>query len=182
MYRREDATTAFFAIKEMLGYCGKDVSDDKIISVLNEFPGVRRRFERVSEGFYSDYAHHPEEVKATIDIAGEEAVKLGKKGVVVVYQPHQNTRQHEVRSLYKDAFDKADKIYWLPTFLTREDESLPIITPAEFIADINARDKAFASDRGDELADRIKADQSEGYLIILLTAGPADTWFRNVVK
>ncbi len=109
--RREDATTAFFALKEMLGYCGREVSDDRLIEVLNEFPGVRRRFERVSEGFYSDYAHHPEEVKATIDIAAEEAKKLGKKGVVVVYQPHQNTRQHEVRDLYKDAFDEADKIY-----------------------------------------------------------------------
>ncbi len=180
--RREDATTAFWALKEMLKYCGQTVSDEKIISVLNEFPGVRRRFERVSEGFYSDYAHHPEEVKATIDIAGEEAQKLGKKGVVVIYQPHQNTRQHEVRHLYKDAFDKADKIYWLPTFLTREDESLPVITPNEFIADINAKDKTFASDLNDDLAKKIKADHSEGYLIILLTAGPADTWYREVLK
>ncbi len=106
---REDATTAFFALKEMLNYCSQKVSDEKIIEVLNSFPGVRRRFERVSDCFYSDYAHHPEEVKATIDIAKEESQKLGKKGVVVVYQPHQNTRQHEFRDLYKDAFDKADK-------------------------------------------------------------------------
>jgi UDP-N-acetylmuramate--alanine ligase len=180
--RREDATTAFFALKEMLGYCGREVSDDRLIEVLNEFPGVRRRFERVSEGFYSDYAHHPEEVKATIDIAAEEAKKLGKKGVVVVYQPHQNTRQHEVRDLYKDAFDEADKIYWLPTFLTREDESLPVITPKEFIADINAKDKAHAAELDDELARKIKTDHREGYLVILLTAGPADAWFREVVK
>ncbi len=180
--RREDATTAFFALKEMLGYCGREVSDDRLIEVLNEFPGVRRRFERVSEGFYSDYAHHPEEVKATIDIAAEEAKKLGKKGVVVVYQPHQNTRQHEVRDLYKDAFDEADKIYWLPTFLTREDESLPVITPKEFIADINAKDKAHAAALADELARKIKTDHREGYLVILLTAGPADAWFREVVK
>ncbi len=177
--RREDATSAFFALKEMLRYCDLQVSDEKLIEVLNEFPGVRRRFERVSEGFYSDYAHHPEEVKATIDIASEEAVKLGKKGVVVIYQPHQNTRQHEVRDLYKDAFDKADKIYWLPTFLTREDESLAVITPGEFIADINARDKAFVAELDDDLAGKIKADHSEGYLVILLTAGPADAWFRK---
>lgn len=180
--RREDATTAFFALKEMLNYCSQKVSDEKIIEVLNSFPGVRRRFERVSDCFYSDYAHHPEEVKATIDIAKEESQKLGKKGVVVVYQPHQNTRQHEVRYLYKDAFDKADKIYWLPTYLTREDETLPVITPEEFIADINAKDKAFAADLDDNLAEKIKADHSEGYLVILLTAGPADAWYRDVVK
>ena len=146
---------------------------------MNTFPGVRRRFERISDGYYSDYAHHPEEVKATIDIALEEAGKLGKKGVVVVYQPHQNTRQHEVRDLYKDAFDKADRVYWLPTFLTREDESLPVITPKEFIADINARDKTIAAELDDDLEGNLKTAHDEGYLIILLTAGPADSWFRE---
>ena len=180
--RREDATTAFFAIKEMLSFCGKEVSDERILCVLNEFPGVGRRFERICEGFYSDYAHHPEEVKATIDIAKEEAKKLSKKGIVVIYQPHQNTRQHEVRHLYKDAFNEADKIYWLPTYLTREDESLPVITPEEFIADISAKDKAFVAELDDDLAGKIKTDHSDGYLIILLTAGPADKWYRNVVK
>jgi len=180
--RREDATTAFFALKEMLSYSNLTVSDEKIIEALNEFPGVRRRFERVSDGFYSDYAHHPEEVKATIDIAVEEAKKLGKKGVVVVYQPHQNTRQHEVRDLYKDAFDRADRIYWLPTFLTREDESLPVITPKEFITDINAKDKAVAAELDDDLALNIKRYHGEGYLVMLLTAGPADAWYRDAVK
>ena len=47
---------------------------------MNEFPGVGRRFEQVSEGYYSDYAHHPEEVAATVEIALEEADRRGLKG------------------------------------------------------------------------------------------------------
>ena len=177
--RREDATTAFEAIKRMLKATGKNVPDEKIADVLNSFPGVGRRFERITDGIYTDYAHHPEEVKSTVQIAREEAAKTGKKGVVVVYQPHQNTRQHEVRHLYKDAFDGADKVYWLPTYLTREDESLRIITPGEFIDDLNVKDKAQIAELDDDLSANIKTHLSEGYLIILMTAGPADLWLRK---
>ena len=78
--------------------------------ILNSFPGVGRRFERIADGVYTDYAHHPEEIVATIDVARDEAKLRNKKGVVVVYQPHQNTRQHEVKDEYKRAFVGADKL------------------------------------------------------------------------
>ena len=178
--RREDATMAFLGIKEMLAYKNIDLPDEKIREVLNAFPGARRRFERLCDGVYSDYAHHPEEVKATIGIALEEASKLHKKGVVTVYQPHQNTRQHEVRSLYRDAFCGADRIYWLPTFLTRENESLPVIRPEEFISELEEREKAFPAEADEKLAETLQKLRNEGYLILLLTAGPADQWYRKI--
>lgn len=180
--RREDATTAFEAIKKMLEANDQKVPDEKIANVLNSFPGVGRRFERITDGIYTDYAHHPEEVKSTVQMAIEEASKTGKKGVVVVYQPHQNTRQHEVRHLYKDSFDGADKVFWLPTYLTREDESLRIITPDEFITDLNVKDKAMTAELDDDLSSRLKAFQKDNYLIILMTAGPADLWLRKQFK
>ena len=185
--RREDATTAFHAIKKMLETCKKefpdraeyDFPDKKIIDILNAFPGVGRRFERIYDGVYSDYAHHPEEVATTISMAREEAGKTGKKGVVAVYQPHQNTRQHEVRHQYPAAFDGVEKLFWLPTYLTRENESLAILTPEDFIRDLNIRDKAYAAETDDKLAAELRKLQGEGYLILLMTAGPADTWLRK---
>ncbi len=177
--RREDATTAFHALKKMLAQKQVEMADERLLQILSEFPGARRRFERIADGIYTDYAHHPEEVKATVEIAREEAKRTGKKGVAVVYQPHQNTRQHEVRSLYVNAFDGVDKIFWLPTFLTREDESLAVITPEEFIAGLNEKEKAVPSEVGEDLAKHLKDLQKEGYLIILMTAGPADPWLRR---
>ncbi len=180
--RREDATTAFFAIKKMLEARNISIEDEEIIKVLDSFPGVGRRFEWISNGVYTDYAHHPEEVKATVEIAKEEAAKTSKKGVVVVYQPHQNTRQHEVMHLYKDAFDGVDKIYWLPTYLTREDESLRIIEPEEFIDTLNESQKASTAELDNELSKKLHDYQKDGYLIILMTAGPADLWLRKEFK
>ena len=99
--------------------------------------------------------------------------------MVVVYQPHQNTRQHEVINDYKDAFLGADKMYWLPTYLTRENPELKIIEPEEFINILSNREVAEAIELNDELVLKLKKDLEDGYLVVLMTAGPADEWFRT---
>jgi UDP-N-acetylmuramate--alanine ligase len=178
--RREDATTAMKAVKEMLRESGIEKTEEEIIETMNSFPGVGRRFEKISEGVYSDYAHHPEEIEATIEIANEESERLGRNGVVAIYEPHQNTRQHEVKDGYKTVFDATKKVFWLPTYLTREDESLKILTPEDFIKDLADPGVAEPAEMDDELARRIKNLRDEGYLILLMTAGPADAWLRKI--
>lgn len=183
--RRVDAGLAARAIKEICenekDSSGQDLMYDekKVINVLNEFPGVGRRFERIADGVYTDYAHHPEEIAATMEIAGEEAERLKKKGVVVVYQPHQNTRQHEVQAGYTKSFVGAEKIFWLPTYLTREDPKLAILTPEELIDGLVNKEVAEKAELNDELAKKLCQYLSQGYLILLLTAGPADEWWRE---
>ena len=179
--RRRDAGFAMEAIKEIVANENLEITDVKIVEVLNKFPGVGRRFERLYQGIYTDYAHHPEEIKATMDVALDEMELRGKKGVVVVYQPHQNTRQHEVQDLYYDAFIGADKIFWLPTYLTREDESLPVIRPMDFINGLSNAEMAEVAEIGDELWMEILRYNNLGYLVILMTAGPADEWLREQI-
>lgn len=106
--RRYDATLAIDVVQRIMpkprglgrfaAFSGPAArsSRKKIVGAINQFPGVGRRFEQVSEGYYSDYAHHPEEIAATVEIAREEAERRGLKGVVVVYEPHQNIRQSEL--------------------------------------------------------------------------------------
>ena len=177
--RRHDAGLAFEAIKEVVKNENLEIFDNDIIEVLNEFPGVGRRFEKLKDGIYTDYAHHPEEIKATMDVALDEMDIKGKKGVVVVYQPHQNTRQHEVQDLYYDAFIGAEKVFWLPTYLTREDESLPILKPMDFINGLNNAEVAEPAEINDELFEQILKYCDGGYLVVLMAAGPADEWLRE---
>ncbi len=103
--RRYDATLALDVIQRIMpkpkGLMKiSALQRRKLLQMMNEFPGVGRRFEQVSEGYYSDYAHHPEEVAATVEIAIEEAERRGLKGVVAVYEPHQNSRQVELLEEY----------------------------------------------------------------------------------
>lgn len=149
-----------------------------LIESMNEFPGVGRRFERINDGVYTDYAHHPEEVMATVDVARDECKLRGNNGVVVVYQPHQNTRQHEVKDGYRRAFVGVDKVLWLPTYLTRENPDLRVIEPEEFIAELEDVD-AEAVKLDDELEKKLKEYLGDGYLVLLMTAGPADNWWRE---
>lgn len=180
--RREDASLALKAIQKMAAALGQTFTDDTIIKVMNDFPGVGRRFERISDGVYSDYAHHPEEIAATLNVAKEEADRLGRKGIVVIYEPHQNTRQHQVKSGYRTAFNQATQIFWLPTYLSREDETLPILTPTDFINTLEHPELAFPAELNDDLATRLKTLRDENYLILLMTAGPADSWLRQIFQ
>ncbi|MBR2795967.1 hypothetical protein IKE13_02865 [Candidatus Saccharibacteria bacterium] len=184
--RRRDASLAAEAVlqvaqDEAKGR-GEKLSFDgsRLVEILDEFPGVGRRFEKIKEGVYSDYAHHPEEIAATMDVVKDEKRLHGYKGVVVVYQPHQNTRQHEVREGYKDAFMGADKIFWLPTYLTRENPNLAVLTPEELTKGLSNREVAETAEANEVLADKLKQYVLQGYLVILMTAGPADGWLRSV--
>lgn len=184
--RRYDATLAIDVMQRIMPapkglarFSGN--SRKKIVDAINAFPGVGRRFEQVSEGYYSDYGHHPEEVKATVEIALEEAERRGLKGVVAIYEPHQNTRQVELADAYSDAFEGITKLYWLPTYLTREDPDLKIMKPSDFIDKLTNKRIAESAKLDDKLESEILKWHDKGYLILLMTAGPADAWLRRLV-
>ena len=177
--RRKDAEFATAAILEM----APEVPREKVVEIINEFPGVGRRFEKIANGVYSDYAHHPEEIIATMDVVKDEIRLHGYKGVVVLYQPHQNSRQYEIRNDYKKAFIGADKIYWVPTYLVRETPGFSVLTPAELIEILENKDVAEPAELDDKLATDLRKWVDDGYMVILMTAGPADEWLRkNFVK
>lgn len=184
--RRYDATLAIDVMQRLMPqpkglarFIGKQRK--KIVEVINQFPGVGRRFEQISEGFYSDYAHHPEEVAATVEIAREEAERRGLKGVIAVYEPHQNVRQSEMADGYAEAFDGVKKVYWLPTYLTREDPKRKVLTPEDFIGKLSNKKAAEAATLDEELAQKLLKWHEDGFLVLLMTAGPADAWLRKVV-
>ena len=145
-----------------------------LLQKVSTFPGTNRRFEKLAENIYTDYAHHPAEIGATIQLAKEVNPK-----VVVVYQPHQNIRQHELlkESAYADCFKEATQVYWLPTYLSREDKDLRILTPEAVSKD--AAGPITIADMNDELWQKIQAHQTAGELVVAMSAGDLDTWLRK---
>jgi UDP-N-acetylmuramate--alanine ligase len=171
-HNRENANLVLAILKQLGILEGPSLQD--AVEILNQFPGSNRRFERLADGLYTDYAHHPDEVMATLQMARE----LNDK-VAVIYQPHQNTRQHQVKDGYKEAFVGASKVFWLPTYLTREDPALPVITPVEFIDSMANKEVAQPAELDARLVADIKQLLREGFLVLLLAAGPADAWLRQ---
>ena len=114
------------------------ISEKIILKALGGYRGIWRRLElrgtlrksiannireysRINSGkirdlkipVYDDYAHHPTEIKASLQALRE---KYPKSKIICVFQPHQAER---LKALFKDfvsAFDGADKLILLPVY------------------------------------------------------------------
>ncbi len=147
---------------------------DDITGLLATFPGTDRRFEKLADNLYSDYGHHPVEIAATLQLAREVS-----DHIILIYQPHQNVRQYEIKDQYTTQFEAADEIYWLPTYLSREDPNLPILTPDELIQHITNKAHVHIADFNDELWDVIQRARDQGILVLGMGAGKIDSWLRE---
>lgn len=99
----------------MLGVPGEAVSNG-----LATFTGAQRRMQFKGEfngaDVYDDYAHHPDEVAATID-----AVRtMGYKRVVVAFQPHTYTRTKALFSDFVRELKKTDYLILAEIYAARE--------------------------------------------------------------
>lgn len=144
------------------------------LTAINQFPGTNRRFEKLADNLYSDYGHHPTEIAVTLQMARELS-----DNVVLVYQPHQNIRQYEIKALYRNTFKDAGKVYWLPTYLSREDPDLAVLTPQELTADIVNHEDIVLSDLNDELWTLLELHRESGDLVLCMGAGSIDSWVRS---
>lgn len=90
---------------------------EKIKSVIKDFKGARRRFELIYENkgtyLFDDYAHHPEEIKATIMAAKS---RFPKQRIIVIFQPHTYSRTQKLLKDFASSLGLADKAYILPIF------------------------------------------------------------------
>ncbi len=87
---------------------------------LEGFQGANRRFQRLYDGnefvVVDDYAHHPSEVKATIEAARQTA----RKRVVAVFQPHRYSRTKALHKEFSRAFDGADRVFITDVYAASE--------------------------------------------------------------
>ena len=98
-----------------------DVSFDDTRAALAEFGGIHRRFELCGESggvtVFSDYGHHPEEIRATLAAAREG---FGRR-ILAVFQPHRYTRTRDLFNEFLDCFDDADHVFMTDIFAAGEE-------------------------------------------------------------
>ncbi len=113
-----DATLAY-CVGELVG-----LEQDSINHALSTFPGTWRRFEykgKTSTGaiVYDDYAHHPTEVKASLQAFREKYPK-GEYTLHIFFQPHLFSRTKALFKEFTASFKEADQLVILPIFKARE--------------------------------------------------------------
>ncbi len=171
---RENAAIAAQAIMKLL----KKDSLAELITILDSFPGLSRRFEQIAENLYSDYAHTPAKIKGALQIAKEVA----GDNVIVIYEGLHNTRQHFIKDELPSLFNGAKKVYVVPSYRAREDESLEDLTP-EKIANIIAETTSEPAQLDHSLEQTINQHRQAGDLVLCLSAGGGgslDEWLRQI--
>ena len=93
---------------------------EKIKAAITDFKGVKRRYDLHAKGKYvyiDDYAHHPEEIKATL-VATKEL--FPEKKITVVFQPHLYSRTRDFAAEFGDSLSLADEVLLLDIYPARE--------------------------------------------------------------
>lgn len=178
LYNRRDAWLAAQAVHQLTK---KPLGE--LAGHLNFFPGVSRRFEKLRPNLYSDYAHTPEKITAALSVADETA-RRGGQAVAVVYEPLTNRRMHYQKNLYHSLFSGLKALYWVPSYLAREDPAQKILTPRELIEGLDEPARAIAKPMklGHELEKAIRSHLKRGDLVLCLSGGGGgslDEWLRQ---
>ena len=101
------------------------ISVEKIQESLDLYRPAERRFSEYKFGsnvVVDDYAHHPSEIKATIDSARR---KYAGKQIVAIFQPHTYTRTAKFLNEFAESLLTADKVFLCPIFASvREKEKI----------------------------------------------------------
>jgi UDP-N-acetylmuramate--alanine ligase len=104
-----------------------DMEPEKAREAMSSFKGAKRRFEfhlkesgANGRAIIDDYAHHPDELKASI--MSVKALYPGRK-LTVVFQPHLYTRTRDFAAGFAEALSMADEVILTDIYPARE---LPI--------------------------------------------------------
>ncbi len=154
------------AVVSALAEAGVNISDIK--DCFYGFTGMGRRFQKVCDlngiEVYDDYAHHPTEIKATLNSA---ALKFGKEHIVAVFQPHRYTRLQALWNEFKNAFDEAGRVIVTDVYAASEDK-IEGITGERFASDINSE---FIGGDMKSVAKSLLPTLKKGDIVIGLGAG-----------
>jgi UDP-N-acetylmuramate--alanine ligase len=144
------------------------VSELELKEAMATFTGVKRRFDfhikRDDIVFLDDYAHHPEELKSSI----ESVRKLySDKKLSVVFQPHLYTRTRDLADEFSEALSLADEVYLLDIYPAREE-------PIEGVTSQMLLDKVRVAEKSIFSKEEFLAFTEQHTFEVLLMAGAGD--------
>ncbi len=158
-----------------------EVSDEAILSGLDKFQGVGRRFQcygdiKVNQGtvmLVDDYGHHPTEMKATM-----KAVRSAwpDRRMVVLFQPHRFTRTRDLFEDFSEVLSEPDVLVLMDVYAATEE---PIAgadgrSLARSIRNRGQVDPIFVSDQED-IVSALQNQLKDGDVLLTLGAGSVGT-------
>ena len=168
-----NAAAAITIVKEL------GLEKNTIHNLLETFHNAKRRFaeEKINDCIIiDDYAHHPTEIKATLEAVKQ---KYPNKRLVVVFKPNTYSRTKDFKDEFIDAFSLADKTYLTEIDCNRErQEDYPGITSHIIVDNLKNGDMISL-----ETIDKLKDETSS--VVCFLSCAYVDNLidsFKNIIK
>ena len=166
------------ALASLVSAIDSGVSIDDAVKALEHFKGAGRRFERL--GVYSgieiadDYAHHPAELKVTL----EAAMQMEYKRVWAVFQPFTFSRTYLLMDDFAEVLQIPDRCVMTEIMGSREINTYDVYTSqlAEKIPG------SVWYNTFEEVADYLYKNAAEGDLIITLGCGDVYKIAKILIK
>lgn len=148
---------------------------------LLSFTGVGRRFEYIGKyknvSVYDDYAHHPSEIKTTLD-----SVKKTKHNKsYAIFQSHTYSRTYEHLTEFADILKNFDNVIIAPIYPARETNIFNV--KEEQLVDLIKKENknVWYIDSFDKIIDFIKENVQDDDLVITIGAGPINEVAKKLV-
>ncbi|MGL6099198.1 MAG: UDP-N-acetylmuramate--L-alanine ligase [Fusobacteriaceae bacterium] len=96
------------------------VEKNSIRKKLENFKGAKRRYDILLDEeikIIDDYAHHPTEIKATI----QGAKSIENKKITAIFQPHRYSRTNFLLNEFEGVFEGVDEVFILPVYSAGEE-------------------------------------------------------------
>ncbi len=174
---------AALAVALLLG-----VSEEDAVTSLKGFQGTWRRMEYKGEMangviIYDDYAHHPTEIKATLQ--GFRS-KFPTERIRVVFQPHLYSRTKLLLNEFAESFSDADEVIVAPIYAAREtpDPEISGEILAHAIADHQkvAGLRVWAMHDFPAIVDYLRDTAKKGDIIVTMGAGDVNKVGETLLK
>ena len=156
---------------------------EQLVEGLSTLEAPGRRFDHRGtwEGRHivDDYAHHPSEVKATLDMA-QLMVKSGKsplpsppRRLLAVFQPHRYSRTRQFFTDFAQALQNCDALVLAPVYAAGEQPLQGICsnTLAEQVRSINPDLEVVVADDLNQLTELVKQHSRQDDLVLAMGAG-----------
>lgn len=150
-------------------------TEDELREGMRSFAGVFRRFNihvnTTQVAYVDDYAHHPMELKATIDSVRR---LYPKRHVIGVFQPHLYSRTRDFADGFAEVLNELDEVALLPIYPARE-EPIAGVT-SEWLMDKISIKRALVLPAilAKYLRERMKSCVAQGKDCVVITMGAGD--------
>ena len=166
---------AVFALADVLG-----LPRDSVATALGRFTGTGRRFQLRGEAngisIFDDYAHHPTEIKATLEGA---RARYPDRRIWAIWQPHTYSRTQTLFLEFSRAFKDADEVIVTEVYAAREPKQ--DFTSAEIVSAMPHMSARYIETLS-EVTSYLLRNLKPGDVVIVMSAGDADQVSTELVK